>query len=219
MGPDDPAHAGQRHYTTAFLRIYDPLVLGLYCRWIWRCPSRELLTRYRRLVGRRHLDVGPGTGWFLQRAQLPPGSAITLMDPNPEVLRHASARLAHLQPSTLDRDVLTPSPDIGPFDSVALANVLHCLPGPMRRRAPAIANLAAVLEGDGVLFGATVLGTPRLHTPLSRWAMAYNNREGIFDNGSDTEDGLRDILSASFDDVAVDVRGAVGLFTARRPSG
>jgi len=24
MEPDDPAHAGQRHYTTAFLRIYDP---------------------------------------------------------------------------------------------------------------------------------------------------------------------------------------------------
>jgi hypothetical protein len=86
---------------------------------------------------------------------------------------------------------------------VALNYVLHCLPGPMACRAPAIRNLAALLGPDGVLFGATVLGTPELHTRLSRAALAVNNRRGIFDNLSDTEGGLRELLGECF--AAVDL--------------
>src|SRR5204863_6798285 len=49
-------------------------------------------------------------------------------------------------------DVLKPLPVKGPFASAALHAVLHCLPGPMERKAKAVSNVAAVLQPDGVLF-------------------------------------------------------------------
>jgi hypothetical protein len=50
-----------------------------------------------------------------------------------------------------------------------------------------VVNATQLLEPDGVLFGATVLGTPGLHTWLPRAVLRYTNRLGIFDNLFDTE--------------------------------
>jgi hypothetical protein len=45
------------------------------------------------------------------------------------------------------------------------------LPGPMSQRSGVIRTLASHLEPDGVLFGATLLGSPEVHTWLSRMAL------------------------------------------------
>jgi SAM-dependent methyltransferase len=160
MDPSDPAYAGQELYSRAFLRIYDPLILGFYGNVVWRCPTSRLVQHYARHVGHRHLDVGPGTGYFLEHARLARDTQITLLDPNRDVLAHAARRLAHLHPWTLQADVLKPLPvPAGQrFDSAALNYVLHCLPGPPERKAAAVQHVAAVLQPGGVLFGATVLG-------------------------------------------------------------
>ena len=212
-----PTAAGHAIYTPAFLRLYDPLVLGLFGPLVWRCPTRRLVAHYTRHAGRRHLDVGPGTGYFLARARLPAGARVVLLDPNPHVLAHAAARLAPLCPAAIRADVLDPLPLAGRFDSVALNYVLHCLPGPMARRAPAARNLAALLAPGGVLFGATVLGSPARHTRLSRALLESNNRRGIFDNRADTEDGLRALLGASFAALDVELVGSVAVFAATAP--
>ena len=115
---------------------------------------------------------------------------MTLLDPNPTVLAHASRRLAPMKVSTVEADVLKPLPVRGPFDSAALNYVLHCLPGPQPHKAVAIRNVAAVLTPDGVLFGGTVLGRPEQHTPLARASLWAFNRQGVFDNLADTEEGL-----------------------------
>ena len=140
MDRDDPAYDGQREYTPLFLRIYDPLVLGVFAPVIWRCSASHLVEGYRRHVGRRHLDVGPGTGYFLARADLPDASPVTLLDPNENVLAHASRRLRNLDVTTIEADVLKPLPVDGPFDSAALNGVLHCLPGPLPSKAAAVAT-------------------------------------------------------------------------------
>ena len=218
MKPTDPAYRGQAHYTSWFLRIYDVLVLVVYGPLIWRCPTHRLLQHYARHLRRRHLDIGPGTGYFLDHARLPAGASILLVDPNPDVLTYASRRLKHLNPSLLLADVCKPLPIDRRFDSIALNYVLHCLPGPMSRRAGVISDLAELLEPDGVLFGATVLGTPELHTWLSRAALRENNRLGFFDNLSDTEGALREILSRSFRTVDLAIVGSVAVFAASNPS-
>lgn len=100
MKRDDPAYPGQREYTPLFLRIYDPLILGFFTSVVWRCPTNRLLDGYRRHLGHRHLDVGPGTGYFLDRAGIPDGSPVTLLDPNVHVLDHASRRLRSTGRST-----------------------------------------------------------------------------------------------------------------------
>jgi SAM-dependent methyltransferase len=217
MDRDDPAYAGQAEYTPFFLRIYDPVILGFFTRVMWRCPPSRLIEGYRRHIRPKHLDVGPGTGYFLDRAGLPDGSPVTLLDPNPNVLDHASRRLSKLDITAVEADVLKPLPVDGPFDSAALNGVIHCLPGPLSRKADAVAHVAAVLAPSGVLFGASILGISARHTWLSRRALSTNNRRGVFDNLGDTEDGLVEILGASFEHVELETIGTMATFTATKP--
>ena len=95
--------------------------------------------------------------------------------------------------------------------------VIHCLPGPLSRKAAAIANVAAVLAPDGVFFGATLLGTSGRHTRFARAFLNANNRRGAFDNLGDTEAGLREILGASFEGVDLETVGSFAIFTATNP--
>jgi len=217
MDRDDPAYRGQSEYTRPLLRVYDRVVLGFVSWFVWRCPTGRLVERYREHIRDRHLDVGPGTGYFLAQSDLPAGSAVTILDPNVNVLEHASARLGHLEVTAVEADVCKPLPVAGPFSSAALHLVIHCLPGPRSRKAAAVANVAAVLEPDGVLFGASVIGTPGPHSWLARRVLAAFNRQGAFDNLEDTEARLRDILEASFERVQLDTIGSIALFAATRP--
>jgi SAM-dependent methyltransferase len=217
MDRDDPAYGGQSEYTPFFLRIYDPVILGFFTRVIWRCPTDRLVERYRRHIRPHHLDVGPGTGYFLERADLPAGSPVTILDPNRHVLDHATRRLDRLDITAVEADVLKPLPVDGPFDSAAMNGVIHCLPGPLARKADAVANVAAVLAPTGVLFGASILGASGRHTRLARRALGSNNRRGVFDNLEDTEEGLADILGASFEQVELGTIGSMAVFAATGP--
>jgi SAM-dependent methyltransferase len=196
--------------------LHAALILRIYLRWVWRCPRAVLAERYRVHTGARHLDVGPGTGYFLAVAELPGGTGITLLDPNPEVLAHAAKRLARHAPATVRADACEPLPLTDPFDSAALNLVLHCIDG-AERKAAAVRHVAAALDDGGVLFGASVLGTPEAHGRLGRTALTALNRRDIFSNLADTEVGLRDLLNEAFDDVALERVGAVAVFTARHP--
>jgi SAM-dependent methyltransferase len=214
---NDPAYEGQREYSPLFLRIYDPVILGLLAPVVWRCPASRLLEGYRRHTGRRHLDVGPGTGYFLDRAGLPKGTAVTLLDPNQNVLSYASRRLQRMDITAIEADVLKPLPVEGPFDSAALNGVLHCLPGPPTSKAAAIAHVAAVLVPDGVLFGSSILGTSAQHSWLGQRILAANNRRGTFNNLGDTEEGLGEILRALFEQVELETVGTMAVFAAKNP--
>ncbi len=212
MRTDDPAYRGQAGYTPRLLAIYDFLALKFMARLVWRCPTKPWVERYRQHLGRRHLDVGPGTGFFLDKADR--DVDVTLLDPNPNVLAHASARLARMNVTSVEADALKPLPVSGPFDSAALSFVLHCLPGPQRAKAAAIRNVAAVLAPNGVLFGGTILGRSARHTPQARFVLWAFNRHGDFDNLDDTESGLRAMLEDSFRTVKIDLVGSAALFTA-----
>jgi SAM-dependent methyltransferase len=217
MDRSDPAYRGQADYSRGFLRLYDPLVLGLFTRLMWRISTADHVRLYREQIGSNHLDVGPGTGYFLDRAGLPDGSTLTILDPNANVLRHVARRLRRLDVTPVQADVLKPLPAPGPFDSAALSFVLHCLPGPMERKGLAIQNIARVLAPDGVLFGGSILGRSARHTRLGRAFLSAVNRRGAFDNLDDTEEGLHDILQRSFREVDLRLEGGAAIFVARTP--
>ena len=217
MDRDDPAYRGQSDYSRALLRLYDPLVLGPIARFVWRFSTAEHVRLYRKHIRPNHLDVGPGTGNFLEHDGLPDGNKVTILDPNPNVLRHVSRRLRDLDVTAVQADVLKPLPTPGPFDSAALSLVLHCLPGPMERKALAVANVARVMAPDGVLFGASVLGTSARHTRLGRAFLWAFNKRGAFGNLDDTEAGLREILERSFRHVSVETVAGIAVFVATDP--
>jgi hypothetical protein len=215
MDKTDPAYRGQADYNELLLRLYDPLALGPISRYVWRAPAEVGSRLYRQHIRPNHLDVGPGTGYFIDHAGLPPASKVTILDPNPNILRHVTRRLHDLDVTAVEADVLKPLPVSGPFASAGMNAVLHCLPGPMERKAAAVANIAAVLAPDATFFGATVLGRSARHTRAGRAMLWAFNRRGTFDNLDDTEDGVAEILRASFNDVTIETLGGLAIFAAR----
>ena len=217
MDRSDPAYPGQRDYGRLLLALYDPIVIGVVSKAVWQVPKGPLEALYRTHIRDHHLDIGPGTGYLIDHSGLPDGSRVTILDPNPTVLTHASKRLRRLDVTAVEADVLKPLPVAGPFESAALSLVLHCLPGPLTRKATAVANVATVLSPGGVLFGASVLGRSGRHSWLGRRVLTAFNRRGAFDNLDDSEDGLREILAASFDRVELETIGSIALFSATKP--
>jgi ubiquinone/menaquinone biosynthesis C-methylase UbiE len=197
--------------------VYDVIVLGFSLRWIWGCPSAELLRLYDAHVGPSHLDLGVGTGYFLDRCRLPAGSPrITLLDLNGNCLERAARRLRRYRPGAIQADVLEPLPARpGAFDSVAASLLLHCLPGAMVDKCRLLARTRSLLKEGGRLFGATVLGRGVGGTPWSRAVLSHYNRVGIFSNLDDDEVGLRQGLAGHFSAHEVWRRGFVALFVAR----
>jgi len=209
--------AGQAVYTKWTLAAYDFVVLGVSNRFIWKCPTRCILHHYDKHVTENHLDVGVGTGYFLDRCRFPsPAPHLALMDLNADALRFASRRIARYRPETYRRNVLEPiSIDGAKFDSVGINYLLHCLPGSIESKAVAFDHLKALMNPNAVLFGSTLLqgGVPR-----TRWArrlMAIYNKRGIFSNRGDDLDGLQQALGARFRNVSVEVVGCAALLTAQ----
>jgi ubiquinone/menaquinone biosynthesis C-methylase UbiE len=215
--PDDAAYAGQAAYTPRMLSVYDLVVLGLNAYAMWRCSPRRLVALYDEHVSTRHLDIGVGTGYLLDKCRFPSESPrITLMDLNPNPLAFAAKRLARYQPQTHQANALEPFDlPAGSFDSVGLNWLLHCLPGEIASKSVVLDHGKTVVAPGGVIFGSTVLNGGVTHTPWSRLMMKKLNREGIFNNVDDDLEGLRDQLGKRFDRSHVEVVGTVALFSAR----
>jgi SAM-dependent methyltransferase len=213
---EHPAYLGQAVYTRRFLKVYDAFAYGINCRFIWRCPKSRLVRMYDEHVSSRHLDVGVATGALLDACRFPEAPQITLMDLNPQSLAAAAGRLARYAPRTRQGNVLEPWQLPERYDSIAMTNLLHCVPGTMREKAVAFEHAKTALEPGGVLFGSTILGEGVKHTRACRRALKYGNRKGLFCNSKDSLEDLRAALEATFETSEVEVQGSMALFSARR---
>jgi hypothetical protein len=209
--------AGQAVYTKRTLAVYDFLVLGFSNRLIWKCPTRQIVEHYNQHVTANHLDVGVGTGYFLDHCRFPsPTPRVALMDLNLQALDFAAKRIARYQPETCHQNVLEPiSIAAEKFDSVGINYLLHCLPGSIESKAVAFDHLKALMNPNPVIFGSTLLqgGVPRGWS--AKQLMAVYNSKGIFSNQQDDLEGLERALQQRFSEVSVDVLGCAALFSAR----
>ncbi len=208
--------AGAAGYSRLTLAWYDLFVLGLVCPVVWRCHRREMLRWYDENVGASHLDLGPGTGFFLDRCAFPVARpSVTLVDLNDAVLRKAAGRVARLRPVTRRRDVLRPL-DLGGdrFDSAGLNFLLHCLPGGMRHKARVFDHVLPYLKPDGRVFGCTVLASGVAHGRFAPAALRSLNEDETFHNSDDSLEELDRELSARFGRYELTACGSVGFFRA-----
>ena len=210
--------AGAAPYSKAFLNIYDVWVVHLSNDYAWRCGRDRFLELYSCNVGARHLEVGPGSGYYLANAKFGARAAITLMDLNANSLDHSKRRLAEYEVSTIEGNILEPLPtQLGAFDSIGVNYVLHCVPGAWPEKGVAFSHLARVLADDGVLFGSTILGPGVKRNLFAKALTETYNAVGAFHNRADDYDGLVKALDAAFAHVTVSMVGNVALFTARGP--
>lgn len=209
--------AGQAVYTRRVLRAYDFFVLGVSNRFIWRCPTPRLLEHYRAHVTASHLDVGVGTGYYLDHCRFPVAAPrIALLDLNPETLRFSSRRIARYEPKAYLRNVLEPFTLEGArFDSVAANYLLHCLPGSLQSKSVVFDHLKQHMNPGAVIFGSTLLGDSAALGWAGRRLMNFYNEKGIFSNREDTWAELERALAARFREVSMHSVGCAALFAAR----
>jgi ubiquinone/menaquinone biosynthesis C-methylase UbiE len=91
-----------------------------------------MLELYNQKVTANHLDVGVGTGYFLDNCKFPTASPrLALMDLNPDCLERAGKRVARYNPVKYQRNVLeSVKIDVEKFDSIGM---LHFTASPARR--------------------------------------------------------------------------------------
>jgi SAM-dependent methyltransferase len=208
--------AGQAAYTPLTLRLYDFIVHRISNHVFWKCPTAHLVGLYNRHVSSNHLDIGVGTGYFLDRCRFPiPSPRVALMDLNPATLAHTARRIARYEPEQYVRNVLEPiSIDAPPFDSIAMMYLLHCIPGSIAQKAVVFDHVRALLAPGGCIFGATIVQGAVSRNRAAQTLMDAYNRKGIFHNAQDNVEDLEQALTR-FAQSQVTVQGSVALFWAK----
>jgi hypothetical protein len=217
-GADEGARKGAAAYTPLALAFYDFAVLGLSNSFVWQCSSHVLLDFYNQHISDTHLDIGVGTGYFLDRCRFPSTAPkIALFDLNPHSLAKSARRLRRYNPSCYTGNALQPI-EIGMsgFGSISLNYLLHCLPGNLASKSIVFEHVKPLLKDGGVIFGSTILGEGVRHNPLARQLMKTYNAKGIFSNLSDRQSDLEARLKAHFDEHTIQIAGCVALFSARK---
>ena len=144
----------------------------------WHLQSRmalnlETIDRHVRAESPRVLDVGCGTGFLLEQLAGRGFGGIGI-DLSPESVEHANRRLAEIGAADRLTAVVGSAyePPEGPFDLIALTDVLEHLEDPRR----CLAALRAQLAPDGLL----VISTPnRRSLPGARRWLAERGVPGI----------------------------------------
>ena len=216
LSPEDTL-AAQAIYSPLVLALYDWWVLGISNRWIWRCPTPHLLAHFNRHITANHLDVGVGTGYFLDRAHFPSAMPrLALLDLNTDCLSMTAKRVARYKPVLYHANILEPlNLETEGFDSISLNYVLHCLPGNMETKSSVFLHLKTVLNPGGVIFGSTLLHDSRHNNWLAQTLMTAYNAKKIFSNKADELEGLQQSLHQHFSESTVEVRGCVALFSGQ----
>jgi len=216
MPLETPTDATQVVFNQQMLKYYDRL-LEFSCNRLWRCPIHRTLELYKRHLSSNHLEVGVGTGYFLERSRFPGREPrLALLDLSPHCLKHTATRLSRYAPEVYRANALAPIElSVRRFDSIALNYVLHCMPGTLSEKGIAFTNLKPLLNASGVLFGSTVLRHGVQCDFGAKAFMRLYNARKVFCNLGDSLADLRRALEASLHDVQIEVIGCVAQFSGR----
>ena len=206
---------GQIAFNGLTLQYYDRL-LEFMCNRVWRCPIARTLGHYQRHLSSSHLEVGVGTGYFLDRSRFPaPQPRLALLDINSDCLKQSATKLSRYAPEIYHANALAPIKlDARLFDSIAINYVLHCMPGTFSEKGVVFTHLKSLLKSGGVLFGSTVLRREVPCDVRARAFMSFYNAYGVFSNLQDGLASLRQALEKDFRNVHIEVIGCIAQFYA-----
>ena len=208
---------GQTYFSLMSHRLYDWALYRWISTYIWHCPTDRLMENYADHISDQHLEVGVGTGYFLQSTLCADHSGeLTLMDLNAACLRKAGRRLAEYSPSLIQQDIRQPLVPTAQFKSIAVNYVLHCVPGSFRSNIRIFEHLHEGLKEGGVLFGATLIDLGCDNSWLATGLMRMLNKLGIFQNSTDQIAQLKAALEAVFARVEIQLVGNAAVFQAWR---
>lgn len=217
MELSEEVYAGQAVYSKSILSFYDVFVLGFSNTFVWKCKTQKILEHYNQHVSSHHLDVGVGTGYFIDKCKFPSDIVhLGLMDLNENSLGKTALRVARYKPKLFISNILEPvAVEVPQYDSISINYLLHCLPGSIDSKSIIFDHLKTKLTKDGIIFGSTLLSSGVTRSAIAKKFMRVYNRKGIFSNNEDSLDELIAQLILRFSDVEVEVEGSVAIFSAK----
>jgi len=213
---DKKAHRAAALYSKLLLSVYDLYVYKFAAPIAFRCPVENMEALYRKYCAKQHLEIGVGTGHFLQKAhEWRLLQDITLLDLNPNCLQITAEKLTGLTVSCHEANILKPL-NLGNkrFGSVGLNFVLHCVPGSFKEKGVVFKSLKPYLLPEAVVFGSTAIYKSQQKNLLAPVVMNAYNALGIFNNKQDEKQDLIDGLSAEFKYVNIEQIGNILFFVA-----
>jgi SAM-dependent methyltransferase len=210
---------GRAIYTPLFLLIYDFWVLGIVNTFAWGCSTtRYLLPQFRANVRKNHLDIGVGTGYYLDRGQIPHTTRLTLVDTEQVALDTAQRRSRRSDANLVIADILQPFSLKEKFDSVSMYYLFHCIPSTMREKCSVFSHIKYNMTADGVIHGANVLGKGVAQDNwLGKRIRRFCLNHGVFHNREDNAYEFEDALRRNFKTVETWVVGTVFVWRAEGP--
>jgi hypothetical protein len=212
----NPHYLGSKLYQIKNLKKYDIVVLGVTGKLISNSNVKPLvLSLYRKHLSSNHLDIGPGSGYFLDKSTFPSNiPKLTLSDIHPDCLVYCVKRLARYNPLFFQTNIMTPFKVPTTFDSIGMNWVLHCMPGNLDEKLSSVCkNIVPMLNSNGAFFGSTILGTGGDFSFFGKILNYTYNSMGIFSNLDDDVESLKKVLSKYFETVTISMHGSLALFS------
>ncbi|RFU28550.1 hypothetical protein B7463_g7778, partial [Scytalidium lignicola] len=206
-------------YTPWRLAFYDFWVLGIVTSYGWCCPTKTyLLPLFRANVRKNHLDIGVGSGYYLDPSTVPTTTTLTLVDSESHALAVAKARTKRSDATAIVANVLKPLPLSQKYDSVSMYYLLHCIPVSIEEKCRVFSNIKVHMTPDGVLTGANILNKGvKKDNFFGAWIRRGITRHGILHNESDTAYDFEHALRENFHKVETWVVGSIFIFRAESP--
>ena len=215
--------------------FYDSVIVNIISKYVWNCDPSVHVGRYQEFINCKkdsthdqsctnhvHLDIGPGSGYYLSESQKNTNTNfdldLHLIDINEETLISTKKKFPSSH-TTTHNVFLKPFPYGCTFDTIALNHVLHCVPGDQELMMDQmLGHLKSNMDDSTVFFGSTVAGlVPTERHSMSAIALITFLQElGIFHNQID-EEGMRDVLAKHFKRVETTCCGSEIGFVGRDP--
>ncbi|VVU94689.1 hypothetical protein CPAV1605_414 [seawater metagenome] len=165
------------------LKYYDYLVNNINCKYVWKCDKSHILNNYKNNMSNNHLEIGPGTGYFLKKFSCN-NTKLTLMDINDNILNYSHGNLINNFKSinSINHNIFQKE-FYGNYKSVGINYVLHCIPGRIED------NVQILIDNlqpkDCTIFGSSVITDTELVSILAKGELYFLNKFQIFNNKND----------------------------------
>ena len=140
------------------LNNYDYFVNNLNCKYVWKCNQNIIKDLYKNNLSKNHIEIGPGTGYFLKQNQF---DSLYLIDINNDILNDSFKNLKNNSKKIvkINKNIFNKNNQlkINNVNSIGLSYVLHCVPNTLDISLNYLVN--NLNKKDVTLFGSTVIPT------------------------------------------------------------
>ena len=170
---------------------YDYFVNNINCKYVWKCDQRYIKKLYANNITNKHLEIGPGTGYFIKKYQF---NNLHLVDINQDILNNSEKNLYNNCQNIKihNQNIFENNNKINEdITSIGMSYVLHCVPNNLDI---SLDNLVDNIKTNNqiTIFGSTVI--PNKKDIVAMTEIYTLNTFGIFNNINHNKEQLEYII-------------------------